>query len=236
MLHRIGTRFLEAMLILFMLVAPQISKAELSPREKIQAEKMVSGELYLRIDAPCDYGRMVPMLVVSPEGYDATQRIADLSAENLKEVYWHFGPNDVVRGTTLRWGLSSVRLWSEGKNRQRNELMIDFVKIKTIDDFIKTFDLTFSRVPLQNAYPEWAPEVRKAVAEKRVITGMTKEQAAAVVGTPKSVEKSTVEGEEIEIWHPRQGRNAGSVKNAEKFLTHFPATLKFKNGILIAIE
>jgi hypothetical protein len=111
-----------------------------------------------------------------------------------------------------------------------------FVKINTIDDFKKAFDLTFSRVPLQDAYPNWALEIRKAIAEKRVLVGMTKEQAAAVVGFPQSVEKSTAEGVEMEIWRPHQNRSANPAKNKEKDRSHFPVTLKFRNGALAAME
>lgn len=221
---------------LAVLAGPAALHAQLTTADKKEAEKMVAGVLYLRLDAPCDYGRMVALLVVSPEGADASRRIADLSEENRQHVYWLFGPNEAVHGAVLRWGIDSVRVWTEGARKNRNELMIDFAGLKTLEDFKKAFDRTFSRVPLQDAHPDWPPEVRKAIAERRVIEGMTKEQAGSVVGTPAAVETSTTDGAEVEIWRPRQ-QNGGRPTNSEASTqTGFPAALTFRGGKLAVIE
>jgi hypothetical protein len=221
---------------LAVLAGPAALNAQIATADKQAAEAMVAGVLYLRLDAPCDYGRMVPMLVVSPEGADALQRIADLSIENRQNVYWQFGPNTAVQGTALRWGIDSARVWSEGLRKSRNEVMIDFVGLKTLEDFKKAFDRTFSRVPLQDAHPDWPSEVRKAISERRVIEGMTKEQAGAVVGTPASVGTSTSDGTEVEIWHPRQRNGARENYYGVSTQTGFPAALTFRGGKLAVIE
>jgi hypothetical protein len=218
------------------LAVPTALEAQLSPADRKEAEHMVAGVLYLRLDAPCDYGRMVALLVVSPEGADASRRIADLSRENLQNVYWQFGPNDAVRDAVLRWGIDSVRVWAEGVRHNRNEVMIDFVRLKGLVDFKKAFDRTFSRVPLQDAHSDWPPEVRKAVAERRVVEGMTKEQAAAVIGTPASVELSTSAGAEVEIWRPRQQNGSKPIYRGVSTQTNFPTALKFQGDRLAGIE
>jgi hypothetical protein len=225
------TPFIISMLLAA--ITPTALMAQLSSADRRQAEKMTSGILYLRIDAPCDYGRIAPMLVVTPEKADSESRIADLSGENRESVYWQFGPNDAVKDTVLRWGINSVRLWTEGAPPNNNELTIDFTGIKTLEDYKKAFDRTFSKVPLQDAHPEWPFEIRTAVAKRLIVAGMTKEQAGSVIGSPSSVEISVVDGIKNEIWHPRQRNGKDDIYNGKSTITHFPATLKFQEDKLI---
>jgi len=232
-LNRIGLR--ATAVVVLALAATSVVEAQLSPADRSQAEAMVAGRLYLRVDAPCDYGRMVPLLVVSPDKADAMGRIADLSQENLEAVYWYFGPNDALQHAVLRWGIKSVRVWADGAIRD-NEVMIDFVGIKTLDDFEKAFARTFSKVPLQDEHPEWESQLRTAVAGRRLVLGMTKEQAAAVVGTPTSIETSTADGVELETWRPRQANGVTDRYRGENTLTRFPVTLEFQGGKLTKIE
>jgi hypothetical protein len=215
--------------IFCLFAAPAALQAQLSPADKRAAEKMVAGDLYLRLDVPIDTYRVVPLLEVSPDGADSARKIADLSEEDRQHVEWLFNPNDKVGRITLRWGYNSVRLWGAKGLR---ELLIDFVHLKNLADFSKAFDRTFSRVPLQDSHTEWPPEVRKAIAERTLIEGMTREQAAAVVGTPESIETSKVEGVEVEIWHPRMA----IAKRRDAKSTGFPASLKFQDGKLTLIE
>ncbi len=221
---------------LAVLAGPAALHAQLTAADKQAAEKMMEGVLYLRLDAPCDYGRMVALLVVSPDGADASRRIGDLSEENRDNVYWQFGPNAAIHHTVLRWGIDSVRVWAEGVRRDRNEIMIDFTGLKTLEDFKKAFDRTFSKAPLQDAHPDWPPEVRKAVAERRLIEGMTKEQAASIVGTPASVETPVADGAEVEIWRPRQQNGKQPIYRGVSTQTRFPAALTFRAGKLAVIE
>ncbi len=236
MIYRIRYGLAVLPCALWVLTSPAVLEAQLSTPDRRAAEKMMAGVLYLRLDVPCDYGRMVPMLEVSPDGADSSRKIADLSRENRENVYWLFGPNDTVQSVSLRWGIDSVRVWGEASRFKRNELMIDFVRIKSLEDFKKAFDRAFSRVPLQDAHPEWSPEVRKAVAERRLVEGMTKEQATAVVGTPLSVETSGAEGSEIELWRLRPIRGKERSYWGVSTLTGFPPSLKFQSGKLAVIE
>ncbi len=208
------------------LLAPVVAEAQMFTKaDKREAEGIVAGTFYLRVDVPIDTYRVVPMLEVSPEGFDA-RKLAELTAEERRNVYYLFNPNDTVGGITLRWGYNSVRLWGENS---RQELLIDLVRLKNLDDFKKAFDKAFSRVPLQDAHPDWPAEVRQAVAARRAIEGMTREQTAAVVGTPASIENK---GEGVEVWLPRQASGTGP--DAKR--TGFPARLEFRDGRLAAIE
>ena len=119
---------------------------------------------------------------------------------------------------------------------KRNEVMIDFLRLKGLDDFRKAFDRTFSRTPLQDAHPEWPPDVRKAISERRLVEGMTREQAAAVIGQPMSVESTSVAGQEAETWRLRQVRVGKRGDWGVRIQNGFPASLKFQGGRLAVIE
>jgi len=215
---------------------PSPGSAQLSPADRAAASRMVEGRLYLKIDAPCDHGREVPMVEVSPTSVDLETRISELTPENRPNLFWRFGPNDAAHNTTLRFGLDRIRVWSEGVSPKNDQFMIEFVRIKTLDDFKKAFDLTFSRVPLPDAHPEWPAEVRQAIAARRLIEGMTPEQARAVIGAPTRVEASEEAGIPRETWYPRQESGVRQVFRNASLTTGFPKSLKFVGGKLAAIE
>lgn len=215
---------------------PTPGLAQLSPADRAAASKMVEGRLYLKIDAPCDHGREVPMVEVSPASVDLETRISELTPENRLNLFWRFGPNDPVHGTVLRFGLDRIRVWSEGVSPKNDQFMIEFVRIKTLDDFRRAFALTFSRVPLHDAHPEWPAEVRQAIAARRLIEGMTPEQARAVIGAPTRVEASEEAGTPLETWYPRQENGVRKVFRNASLTTGFPRSLKFVGGKLAAIE
>jgi len=215
---------------------PSPGLAQLNPADREAASKMVEGRLYLKIDAPCDHGREVPMVEVSPASVNLETKISELTPEDRPNLFWRFGPNDAAQGTVLRFGLDRIRVWSEGLPPKRDQFMIEFVKIKTLDDFKKAFDLTFSRVPLQDANPEWPAEVRQAIAARRLIEGMTPEQARAVIGAPTRVEASEEAGTPVETWYPRQENGVRKVFKNASLTTGFPKSLKFVGGKLAAVE
>lgn len=113
-----------------------------------------------------------------------------------------------------------------------------FGGIKTLADFKAAFDRAFSRVPLQDEFPEWPAEVRQAIAEHRLSDGMTKRQAYCVVGNPtefRRVRAGRQEGRGLAAQHdpgaavclpvpkppyaghpPLRGRQAGGRGGAEE--------------------
>lgn len=226
------------------------ARAELSGKERGEAKKMVQGKLYLRIDAPCIYEspgmfgsglNVEPLVEVSPTGYKVLETASPgLSVGIVRKtqgVAWWFSPNDPVAHGTLRWSGDSVIVWLEGLPPKRQEVMVRFVQIKTLEDFKAAFDQTFSKVPLQDEHPEWPAEIRKAIAERRVVKGMTKRQAFCSVGTPVSVHAATENGTEVEIWRPQQDRGfVVTFEGTRRSATGFPTTLKFVGGKLTTIE
>jgi hypothetical protein len=229
--------------LLLGLLAPLAVRAELSKQERESAKSMTSGTLYLRLDVPCKYGRggfglnVESLLEVSPTGYDVERKLNLPSKKKRESVYWGFFPNDAVRYGKLSFDGDTVQIWSEGVPPNDNEVMIDFIHIQTMDDFTKAFNQTFSKVPLQDEHQEWPAEVRKAIAERKVIAGMTQQQAFCVVGRPINVTTGEENGVKVETWFPRQDKGTVVTFRRDKSLrTGFPALLKFTDGKLQVIE
>ena len=218
------------------LAMPSRGTAQLSPTDREAASQMVAGRLYLKIDAPCDHSRLAPMVEVSPTAVNLETKISELTPADRPNLFWRFGPNDAARHSTLRFGVDRIRVWSEGASPKSEEFVIEFVQIKTLDDFKKAFDQTFSATPLQDAHPDWPGEVRQAIAARRLIEGMTPEQARCVIGAPASIKASQEGGAQIETWYPRQENGVKKLFRNASLTTGFPASLKFAGGKLAAIE
>lgn len=223
-----------------------VVRAELSGQDRQQAKKMIEGTLYLRIDAPCKYEiggfglGVEPLVEVSPTDYKvegSPVASAEKKSKKRKTVYWGFGPNDPVAHGALQWSGDAVIVWLEGLAPNNNEVMVRFIQIKTLDDFKAAFGQTFSKMPLQDEHPEWPPEIRKAIAERRVVEGMTKRQAFCVVGTPINIQTTTENGVEVETWFPRQENGTVvTFRRLKSTATGYPALLKFAGGKLAVIE
>jgi hypothetical protein len=215
---------------------------------------MTRGELYLRNNVPCRYTSggfgigAVVITEVSPSGVDWDKNLQGAHEQQLKKskkrfsggvdtVFWGFGPNDVIRYAKLYFkGNGVVDLWAEGIKPKNVEVYIRFVDIQNREDFKKAFDLILGPKPIQEDHPEWAPEIRKAIADHTVIEGMTKAQAFAVVGTPMRATTNDEVGKKVEIWFPRQETGAsGSYGKVVSASTGFPAELRFIDGKLAVI-
>jgi len=156
-------------------------------------------------------------------------------------IYWGFGPNEPVgKGRLDFLDGAVVEWWGEGLAApRRHEIYFRFVQIKSVDDFKKAFDLVFSRKPLQDEHPEWPEEIRNAIAARKIVKGMSRLQAAAVVGVPIAVEKSGEGGKAVEIWTPRQdlGTALQGGKNRVWIETSgFPASIRFVDGQVASFD
>src|ERR1019366_6816379 len=106
--RRPSTRGVTLLLLLFCL--PPALRAQLSKEDREAAQKMISGTLYLRLQAPQKYGMglwapySVSMLEASPEGVSAERKLAEplksipRNGYHLKqeEVYWGYLANTPV--------------------------------------------------------------------------------------------------------------------------------------------
>ncbi len=234
--------------LLTVLLAPLAVRAELSKQDRDSAKSMIAGTLYLRLDVPCRYGRgrwgiaraihhVESLLEVSPAGYTAERKLALPAKHKRDSVYWGFSPNDAVRYGKLLFEGDTVQVWMEGVSPNDYEMLIDFIHIQNLDDFTKAFNRTFSKVPLQDEHPEWPDEVRKAIGERKVIAGMTEEQAFSVVGSPVKITTAEENGVKVETWFPRQDRGiVTSWGQVEGTPTGFPALLKLAGGKVQVME
>lgn len=200
--------------------------------DRDEVRKMVYATIYLRTDVPTN-DHVDPFIELSPTGYswDRLVNLAEGSARAQRQrsgVYFAFRPNDSVKWGRPTYQGTTITVWFEG---QRDELKVIFVQINTLDDFRKAFDYVFSRVPLQDEHPEWAAEVRSAIAGRHVIEGMTRQQASCVVGTPLKIEASTEAGTDVVVWYPRQ--DTGDSRTPK---TGLPMKLRFVNDKLTTIE
>ncbi len=241
-------RWSTGVALLFVLVAPVAVRAELSKQDRDRAKNMIAGTLYLRLDVPCRYGRgrwgiakaihhVESLLEVSPAGSTAERRLALPGKHKRDSVYWGFSPNDAVHYGKLLFEGDTVQVWMEGVSPHDYEMLVDFIHIKNLDDFTKAFSRTFSKVPLQDEHPDWPAEVRKAIGERKVIAGMTEEQAFSVVGAPVKVTTAEENGAKADTWFPRQNRGFVTAwGQTEGIPTGFPVRLLFLNGKMQIME
>jgi hypothetical protein len=244
-----SVRWQAGVLLLLLLCLPLALRAQMSKHDQDAAKKMIAGTLYLRLDVPLNYVQGAwglgpeALLEVSPTGHDAIRKISLLDAkkEGRSHVIWALFPNDGVRYGKLSFDHDKIEIWMEGLQIRDLEIKIDFVQIKSLDDFTKAFNQTFSKVPLQDEHPEWSAEVRNAIAEHRLVVGMTKEQAFDVVGTPLDMNTEQENGAKVETWRPRQDKGDMGVilgwraKSNSLRVTGFPSQLKFVDGKLQVI-
>jgi hypothetical protein len=237
-----------AVVLLILLLAPLAVNAELSKQERAQAQSMIAGTLYLRLDVPCRYGRgrwgisaaihhLEPLLEVSATGHDTERMLALPSKYKRATVFWGLSPNDPVRYGKLLFNGDTVQVWMEGALPNSYEMILNFTHIQNLDDFTKAYNLTFSRVPLQEEHPEWPTAVRQAISAHKVVTGMSREQAFSVVGSPLKITTTEQDGIKTETWFPRQDRSGTvATRGDEGTPTGFPPLLKFTDGILQVVD
>ena len=221
-------------------------QAELNSADWEAASKMIAGTFYLRIDLPCRYfygsypavslvqsmiQQVEPLVEVSPAEFRAHSAAPEYLSE---DVQWWFGPNSGMRYSKLRENGAALDIDMEGLPPNNKQVFVRFVGVRTLQDFKAAFDRAFSRVPLQDEHPEWPAEIRTAIAERRVIAGMTPEQVYCVFGQPVKEEKSEANGGKVVTWYPRQAI-IHSTKPGGVVATNFPASLKFVDGKLAAI-
>ena len=241
-------RWCLGVLFLSLFCASLSAHSQLSVPERAKAKSMVSGTLYLRLDAPCTYGRgrfgiaasihhLDSLLEVSPVGYSVERKLALPPKNKRDKVFWGLSPNDPVRYGKLLYKEDTVQVWMEGEAPDAYEMLIDFIHIKNLDDFTRAFNRTFSKVPLQDEHPEWPAEIRQAIAARKVIAGMTSEQAFGVVGAPLKITTMEENGVKVETWFPRQDRSVLAAEgNTADTPTGFPVRLTFIGGTVHEIE
>lgn len=217
----------------------------LTKSERQEIKQMLTKPLYLRVDAPCATGRHAfgtykrPLVEVSPEEVNTDgDLVFNASWWHADSTYWGVQVNDRVELDEVDFddddGEVEVELDASGS---KNSTVILFVKIVSLEDFEKAFDLVFSERPLQDHHDDWSDEVKSAIADRRLDDGMNKRQAYYITGTPERFEKREEKGQEIEIWHLRQdkGTKIGFFRAKSGESTGLPETIRFVDGKLVDV-
>jgi hypothetical protein len=222
------------------LVTPLSAEAQLTAKAESEIKKTIAGRHFLRIDLPVWYtaGRYAEftdaVVEVSPSAIDygrlgKTAPRPDSPASNFRGL----GPNEPVQYGTAEFDSGAIVVWFEGTT-PKNDLQakVRFVGVRTLDDFQSAFSRVFSKVAPQDEHPERAEEIRQAIAQRKVINGMTSEQAASAIGRPLAVIPTTESGVAGEGWVPRQENGTMIYPRATSVFTGYPTMLKFVGGIL----
>jgi hypothetical protein len=192
----------------------------------------------------------VSQLEASTTGASADRKLAEplkhipRNGYHLKneEIYWGYLANTPINHCKLVSEKGILVVWCERVD-PNTDVSVDFIDIKSLDDFTKAFNFTFSKVPLQDAHPEWPADVRAGVANGKPVAGMTIEQARIVVGAPLSITVGQDAGAKTETWMLRQDpgqvlgwslKHGAWLKVAKQ--TGLPFSITFKDGKLFSIQ
>jgi hypothetical protein len=80
--------------------------------------------------------------------------------------------------------------------------------------------------------PSWPEDIKKAIANRKVVNGMTKKQVYLSVGEPTSATTQDIGGgKKVDMWVPRtnNGLRIGFA-NASMEMTNYPQYIKFQDG------
>lgn len=220
--------------------APQ--KAE---RKKVR-QLLASGDLYLKVDAPCVIGRhpfgmyYSPLVEVSPDGVNTEEHEGvGFGFYHADSSYWGIRVNDRVRFDDLEWDGDNVEVEFEGIGDAEDEAtVILFVDVGSLADFERAFNHVFATRPLEELHDEWPPEIKQAIADRRLTEGMSKRQVYYVTGSPESFVRREEDGVEVEVWRLRQrkGMKMGFFRMSSGELpSGLPEELRFEDGALVNV-
>ncbi|MEM6796005.1 MAG: hypothetical protein AAF725_18665 [Acidobacteriota bacterium] len=242
-----NTHLMAAAAAVLALLTASTASAELTKADKKKIKrKLESGTLYLRMDAPCATGRHPygvykrPLVEITPEGSNMeVETTMTASFFHADSTYWGIRINDpvVLDEVDVDRDDGEVEIELEGVGQADDvETVLKFVEIYSMEDFEKAFEHAFSTVPLQDLHDDWSEDMKRAVADRKLVDGMLKRQAFYIVGTPERFEKTEEEGRQVEVWHLRTDRGVKTgyfTSKAKK--SDLPAMIRFEGGKLTRI-
>jgi len=245
---RVAARCVVAVLglVVFLVAVGPASSADIPKDLKngIKNKMKGYGTLYTRIDLPCKYGShaygtfKAPLVEVTPTGTNTEGELGgSFSGFHAESTYWGVGPNFPMKVEEIEFDEGEIEIELEGVGEaDGSDTVVLFKDIRSMEDFEKAFDHVFATKPLQDENSDWSPEVRQAIAERRLIEGMTKRQAFAVVGAPERFEKNEQDGVATEVWFLRQDRGTKiGYWGAKSDQTGLPSQISFVDGKLTSI-
>ncbi len=227
---------------LAVLLAPSVF-AGLAKSDRKAAKKMLSGTLYMRMDAPCNKGRhsfgvyYSPLIEISPESSEMDDPDAfNASPWHAGGTYWGIRINDPVEIEEIDFDGDEVELEIEGVGPADDEqTVIKLIKINSLEDFKAAADLAFAHQPLQEGHDDWSADIKQAIADRKLDNGMSKRQVFYITGAPESFETKIEDGKKIEIWNLRQskGTEVGFWRIKTDESSGLSSSLRFEDGKLV---
>lgn len=234
------------LLMTLLLLMTTATASALTKAERQEVKRMLSGPLYLKVDAPCATGRHTwgtykrPLVEISPQEVNTDgDRTFTASWWHADSTYWGVQVNDQVELDEVEFERDDNEVEAELEaTDSNNSTVLLFVDIKTLDDFKAAFDLAFADRPLQDLHDDWSDDVKADIADRRLVNGMEKRQVFYVTGTPERFEKRQEDGKEIEIWHLRQdkGTKIGFFRAKTGESTGLPESIRFEDGKLVNVS
>ena len=148
-------------LILLMLCLSLALRAQLSKEDQKAAKDMITGTLYLRLDVPLrsEVGNWgvgsAPLLEVSPTNHDFSRLLnQEMNSKEMtatsrfakrERVNYCLLPEFAVHAGDITMNDDEVDLMLEGFKPVNYEVTINFIHIKSLADFTKAFNQTFSK-------------------------------------------------------------------------------------------
>ena len=213
----------------------------LSKSDKKEIKKMLDGTLYARVDMPCATGRHAygtykrPLVEVSPTGINTeADTVVSASWYHADSTYWGVSVNQPLKMDDLDIDDDGIEIELEGTDDEDIQTVIMFVDVDNMEQFKACLDKAFSRVPLQDEHSDWPADIKAAIANRKLVNGMSKKQSFCVTGRPVSFTKRTEGGKDVEVWDLRtnKGVKMGYFTTSVHESTGLPSQIKFVNGTL----
>lgn len=210
-------RSLPALAVAAACLLPSIAWcADAAGIKKAMKEKS-KGTYYLKTNVPYLQGRHAygvyrkPVVFVSPAEGVKIQSSADVEAGvfTAKGRRLVLRVNDPVKVDEFDWDAddSSLEIELEGTGRAEGAGVLKLTGLQTVADFEKCWDEAFSDVSIEQKY-DWPDGIKKAVVQREVQEGMSREQVMVAVGNPERVTRTSEDGKEVEVWVIQQGEGA----------------------------
>jgi len=216
------------------------------PERKQIRQKLAGTTLYLKVDAPCVTGRhpfgvyYSPLVEVSPSGVNTEERNGlSFGYGHVDSAYWGIRVNDPVELDDLEFDGDTFEAEFVGlKQAEDEQTVIKFTGINSYADFERAFEHVFATQPLQYLHDDWSDEIKTAIADRRLLEGMTRRQVYYVTGAPESFERRDEDGVEVEVWKLRasKGVRMGFFGMSSAGVpAGLPDELRFEDGALVNV-
>jgi hypothetical protein len=202
-----------------------------------EAKAMYPGTVWALKDLPVNTGTTMnipwigPLVEVAPDGFKIeTTTVIQATYGGAKSVWFGVRANDTLslKEATLDKDVMALTFVGIDGSKGR-DTKIKITGVKSLAEVKPVLDQLLSNTSPVD--PSWPEDVKKAIAKRQVINGMTKKQAYLVVGEPESANTQDVGGgKKVETWVPRQSNGVRIGFGASLEMSNYPKYLTFEEG------